>query len=162
MRTINYYKCYPALKDEKELSLLACIAWTMKDFDWHIAPAEEVQARKTKNLSLEESDSYKLVDAAPPKNLLPLDEYNDILSRLISTKILEQKIIPTKNGSPSGERLENEEYLVFTNDDMTNEILRNSEVLDLAIQDFLSSMDVGKMGEYKKLTKNDLYIWSSY
>jgi hypothetical protein len=47
LRIIRKY--YPDLKNEKELSLLICIGWTMKDFDWTVALALEVQARMTKN-----------------------------------------------------------------------------------------------------------------
>jgi hypothetical protein len=125
-------KYYPFLKKE-EMNLLARVAWTMKDFNWSVAPALEVESRMTENPILEESD----IDAAPPANLLLPREYKDILSHLIGTKILQQEIIPTKYGSPPTERLENEEYLVFTNNDMINEILRNSEALDLAVQYFV-------------------------
>lgn len=92
IRIIGEY--YPDLKDKKkELSLLARVAWTLKDFNWHVALAEEVQARMIVNRSLQEPDGYKLVHAAPPENLLSLDEYKDILFHLISTKVLQLKII---------------------------------------------------------------------
>ena len=112
-------KYYPFFKDEKETKLVVCIACTMKDFDWSVAPASEVEARMTENPILEVPDS-----AAEPNLLLP-KEYKQILSQLISTKIVQQEIIPTKYGSPTGERTANEKYLVFANDDMTKEILRN-------------------------------------
>ena len=155
VRIIREY--YPHIEDKKVLSILACIAWTMKDFNWHVALSEEVQTRMTENPSSGEPDGDELVNAGPSENLLPLNEYNDILSHLIGTKILQQKIIPTKVGSPPGERLENDEYLVFSNDDLTDEILRNSEIFDLAIQDVLSNY-LGQRGNYKKLPKKDLYI----
>ena len=135
-------KYYPDLKNKKELSLLSYIGWTMKDFNSLAALAIEVQLRMTENPTLGESNIYKPTTIAPPANLLLPEEYKDILSNLIGTKIVEQKIILTKYGSPPEQRLEKEEYLAFTNEDMTNEILGNSEVLDLASHHFISSMDV--------------------
>src|SRR5215831_5023408 len=81
-------KYYPHLKNRKELSLLTCIARTMKDCDWSVAEAQEVQLRMTENLIFEGSDGCELVDAAAPANLLQPYEYNEILSHLISAKIV--------------------------------------------------------------------------
>lgn len=103
----------------------------------------------TLNPTLGESNDYKPAYTAPPANLLLPEEYKDILSHLIGTKIIEQKIILTEYGLPPRQRLENEEYLVFTNENMTDEILENSEALDLAVHHFVSSMDVER-----KLIKN--------
>jgi len=142
-------KYYPDLKNKKELSLLACIGWTMKDLGSLAALAMEVETRMTeKNPIWEDPHGYKIVGAAPTAYLLPPEEYIDILSHLISRKIVEQKIIPTKYGLPPRQRLENGEYLVFTNEYMTDEILGNSEALDFACHYFVSSMIK------KKLIKN--------
>ena len=88
---------YPHIKDKKLLSLLACIAWTMKDFNWHVAFADEVQARMTENPNSGELDGEELVNAPSSEGLLPLDEYKNILSHLI-----EDKICTTKNDTHEG------------------------------------------------------------
>jgi hypothetical protein len=81
-----------------------------------VADASEVQARMTDKPILEEPYCYEMMSVV---------EYNQILSHLISTKVVQQKIIPTKYGFPSTEWIKNDKYLAFTNTDMTKEILRN-------------------------------------
>jgi hypothetical protein len=149
LRIIRKY--YPDLKNEKELSLLICIGWTMKDFDWTVALALEVQARMTKNPTLGESNDYEPGYTTSRTNLLLPQEYIDILSHLISAKIVQQQVILTKYGSHPRQRLEYDEYLMFTNKDMTNEILANSEALDFAARYFVTLMDDGKKSNYKNL-----------
>lgn len=119
-------KYYPHIKDEKELSLLECIADTMKDFGWSVADAPEVKARMTEDPMLEESNYFKYVDAVTSRKLLQPDEYKHILSHLINKKIVQLEIIPTIFGSPHGERLEDYEYLKFINHNIINEIWRNA------------------------------------
>jgi hypothetical protein len=118
-------KYYPHLKNRKVLHLLACIAWTMKDLGWSVALAIEVAARMTGDLIFEESNGSKSVNVTTSTKLLQPDEYKNILSHLIGEKIVRQKIIPTKFGSPPRERLQDLEYLEFTNHDLTEEIWRN-------------------------------------
>ena len=138
-------KYYPHLKNKKELSLLACIAWTMKDFDWSVADDTEVEARMTENLILEETNGSKSEDTTTSTRLLQPEEYKEILSHLISEKIVHQKMLLTRYGFYPREKLQNDEYLVFTNNDMTNEILRNSEILDLMMQEYISWINNEKM-----------------
>ena len=130
----NYYdqavikiirKYYPQLKDKKELNLLTCVAWTMKDFDWSVADAPEVEARMTDNLILEKLNGSKLVDVTTSTKLLQPHEYKQILLGLISENIVQQKTLPTRYGFPPQEWYQNNEYLAFINSDMTNEILLN-------------------------------------
>jgi hypothetical protein len=146
-------KYYPDLKNKKELNLLACIGETMKDSDWMVAYAPEVETRMTLNPTWEESNDYKLGHEGLPENLLLPDEYKDILSHLIRIKIVRQKMLFTTYGSPPGELLKYEEYLEFTNENMTNEILGNSEALDQARQYFVSSGVVEEIN--KELIKKE-------
>ena len=57
--------------------------------------------------------------------LLP-DEYKDILSNLISKNIVQEKTLETTYGGPPNTYIANDQYLTFTNEDMTNEILANT------------------------------------
>ena len=118
-------KYYPDLGSESELNLLACICGTMKDFDWSVADAGEVEARITLNLPWLEPNDYK----PSPKqiqNRCPPDEYKDILSNFISKSIVQEKTLETTYGSPPKTLIKNDQYLSFTNEDMTREILANS------------------------------------
>jgi hypothetical protein len=45
-------KHYPDLSNQKELQLLAGLSCTMKDFNWTVADAIEVEARMTQNLPI--------------------------------------------------------------------------------------------------------------
>ncbi len=110
-------KYYPDLS-ERELELLVCLGWTMKDFNMTEAYSIEVEARMTENLPLWlESDQEKIQN-----KLLP-DEYKDILSNLISKNIVQEKTLETIYGDSS---IRSDQYLTFTNEDMTNEILANT------------------------------------
>ena len=82
-------KCYPDLS-KRELKLLVCIDGTMKDFNWTVADALEVEARMTLNLSWLESNDYKPSHEQIRNKLLP-DEYKNILSNLISKNIYKKK-----------------------------------------------------------------------
>ena len=125
-------KHYPDLSNQKELQLLAGLGCTMKDFNWTVADAIEVEARMTQNLPrLEFNDDDKLGDKEIQKKLRPY-EYKDILSNLISKNIVQEKMLFTTYGSPPDTLIKYEHYLAFTNEDMTDEILANSEALEHA------------------------------
>jgi hypothetical protein len=130
-------KHYPDLRNEKELKLLLCIGWTMKDLDWTVADAPEVEARMTLNPPWLEPDDYKPSLKEIQKKLRPY-EYKDILSNLISKNIVQEKMLFTTYGSPPN-TLKYDRYLAFTNEDMTHEILANSEVLECATKSFTRS-----------------------
>ena len=130
IRTIKKY--YPDL-NERELNLLACIDGTMKDSDWSVADAGEVEARMTLNLPWLEPNDYKLSHKQIQNKLLP-DEYKDILSNLISKNIVQEKTLETTYGSPPETLIKYDRYLAFTNEDMTHEILANSEALEQAVK----------------------------
>ncbi len=90
----------------------------MKDFDSTEAYAIEVEARMTENLPpWLESDQEKIQN-----KLLPY-EYKDILSNLINKNIVQEKTLETTYGDSSKRY---DQYLTFTNEDMTNEILANT------------------------------------
>ena len=125
-------KHYPDLSNQKELQLLAGLGCTMKDFNWTVADAIEVEARMTQNLPiLEFNDDDKLGDKEIERKLVP-NEYKDILSNLISKNIVQEKMLFTTYGSPPHTLIKYEHYLAFTNEDMTDEILANSEALEHA------------------------------
>ena len=114
-------KYYPDLRSEKELELLVCLGWTMKDLSSTEAYAIEVEARTTENLPpWLESDQEKIQN-----KLLP-DEYKNILSNLISKNIVQEKTLETIYGGPPNTYIKNDQYLTFTNEDMTNEVLANT------------------------------------
>lgn len=84
-------KYYPDL--ERELKLLVCLGWTMKDLN-HEAYAIEVEARMTENLPpWLECDQEKI------QNKLLLDEYKDILSNLKNKNIVQEKTLETTYGA---------------------------------------------------------------
>jgi hypothetical protein len=118
-------KYHPDLGSERELKLLACIGWTMKDFDWAVADAPEVEARMTLNLPWLEPNDCKLSHKVIQNRLSP-DEYEDILSNLISKKIVQEKTLDTTYGSPPNTLIKYDQYLAFRNKDMTHEILASS------------------------------------
>ncbi len=92
----------------------------MKDLN-HEAYAIEVEARMTENLPpWLECDQEKI------QNKLLLDEYKDILSNLISKKIVQEKSLKTTYGIPPDTYIQNDQYLTFTNEDLTNGILANT------------------------------------
>jgi hypothetical protein len=124
-------KHYPNLRNEKELKLLLCIGWTMKDLNWTVADAPEVEARMTLNLPWLEPDDHKPSHKEIQKKLRPY-EYKDILSNLISKNIVQEKMLFTTYGSPPNTLIKYDQYLAFTNEDMTHEILANSEALEYA------------------------------
>jgi len=96
------------------------------------ADAIEVEARMTQNLPiLEFNDDDKLGDKEIKIKLVP-NEYKDILSNLISKNIVQEKMLFTTYGSPPDTLIKYEHYLAFTNEDMTDEILANSEALEHA------------------------------
>jgi hypothetical protein len=131
-------KYYPDLKNERELNLLSCIGWTMKDSDWTVADAREVEARMTINPTRLESDDYKLGHKELPEKLLLLpDQYKEILAHLISINIVQEKMLFTTYGTPPGELIKYEQYLAFTNEHMTDEILGNTEALEYAAKFFV-------------------------
>ena len=151
-------KYYPDLGSEKELKLLACIGGTMKDFDWTLADPQEVEARMTLNLPwLEHNDySHKLIQG----RLLP-PEYKDILSNLISKNILQEKTLETTYGSAPNTLIEYDQYLAFTNEDMTHELLANSEGLEEVVKIFenkLNNCDLTRSQLDEKERKKLFYL----
>ncbi len=125
-------KYYPDLS-ERELKLLACIDGTMTDCNWSVADAGEVEARMT---WLEPND-YKPSHKQLQNKLLP-DEYKDILSNLISKNIVQEKTLETTYGSPPETLTKYDQYLAFTNEDMTREIA-NSEASEQAFFENISN-----------------------
>ena len=117
-------KHYPDLRNEKELNLLLCIGWTMKDLNWTVADAPEVEDRMTLNLLWLEPDDHQPSHKEIQKKLRPY-EYKDILSNLISKNIVQEKMLFTTYGSPPNTLIKYDRYLAFTNEDMTHEILAN-------------------------------------
>ena len=65
--------------------------------------------------------------------LLP-DGYKDILSNLISKSIVQEKTLETTYGSPPETLIKYDQYLAFANEDMTYEILANTEALEQAVK----------------------------
>jgi hypothetical protein len=153
-------KYYPDLGSEKELKLLTCIGWTMKDFDWAMADAPEVEARMTLNLPWLEHNDYKASHKLT-QSRLPPDEYKDILSNLISKNILQEKTLETTYGSAPNTLIEYEQYLAFTNEDMTHELLANSEGLEQAVKIFenkLNNCDLTRSQLDEKERKKPFYL----
>jgi len=153
-------KYYPDLGSEKELKLLACIDGTMKDFDWTVADAPEVEARVTLNLPWLEPNDYKPSHKQIQNRFSP-DEYKDILSNLISKNIVQEKTLETTYGSVPNTLIEYDQYLAFTNEDMTHELLANSEALKQAVRIFeskLNNCDFTKTQLYEKERKKRFYL----
>ena len=128
---------------DSTMKLLGCIGWTMKDFgwtmkdfDWTVADAREVEARMTLNLPWLEPNDYK-----PSHKVLLPDEFKDILSHLISMNIVQEKMLFTTYGTPPGGLIKYEQYLAFANEDMTHEILANSEMLEQALKIFIHRLN---------------------
>jgi hypothetical protein len=111
----------------------------MKDFNWTVADAPEVEAGMTLNLPWLELNDYKPCHKQLQNKLLP-DEYKDILSNLISKNIVQEKTLETTYGSPPETLIKYDQYLAFTNEDTTREIAK-SEALE-------------QEQEQEKLTKN--------
>jgi len=132
-------KYYPNLS-EIELKLLACIGGTMKDFGWTAAYAIEVEARMTLNLPWLAPDDYELSYTQMQNQLLP-DEYKYVLSILIGKNIVQQKTLETTQGTTPNISIEYDQYLTFTNEDMTHEILANSEALERAVNIFMNKLN---------------------
>jgi hypothetical protein len=133
-------KHYPDLRNEKELKLLLCIGWTMKDLDWTVADAPEVEARMTLNLAWLEPDDHKPSHKEIRKKLRPY-EYKDILSILISKNIVQEKMLLTTYGSPPNTLIKYDRFLAFTNEDMTHEILANTEALEYESKSFIDRLN---------------------
>jgi hypothetical protein len=158
IRIITRY--YPDLGSERELKLLTCLGWTMKDFDWAAADALEVEARMTLNLPWLESNDYK-PSHKQIENRLQSDEYKDIVSDLISKNIVQEKMLPTTYGRPPETLIKYDHYLAFTNDDMTHEILANSEGLEQAVRFFeniLNNCDPTRSQLDEKERKKRFYL----
>jgi hypothetical protein len=153
-------KYYPDLGSKKELKLLTCIGWTMKDFNWAVADAPEIEARMTLNLPWLEPNNYK-PSHKQIQNRFPPDEYKDILSNLISKNILQEKTLETTYGSAPNTLIEYDQYLAFTNEDMTHELLANSEGLEQAVKIFenkLNNCDLTRSHLDEKERKKLFYL----
>lgn len=128
-------KYYPDLS-EKEMRLAVCLCGTMNDFRSDVVDAREVEARMTINqLWLEYIDFLKPSYKKIQNRFLPT-EYKDFLSNLISNNIIREEWLFTPCGSAPGDLIKYEQFLTFVNEDMTNEILVNSEALEDAAEVF--------------------------
>lgn len=134
-------KYYPDLRNEKELELLSCVGWTMKDTGWTVSYAPEVETRMTLNLPLLELEPDYRPTQEEIRKKLTLYEYEDILSNLIGKGIVREKMLFTAYGSLPDTLIKYDRYLTFTNEDIINEILANSEALEYATKSFIDMLN---------------------
>jgi hypothetical protein len=80
---------------------------------------------------------------------------------LISKNILQEKTLETTYGSAPNTLIEYEQYLAFTNEDMTHELLANSEGLEQAVKIFenkLNNCDLTRSQLDEKERKKPFYL----
>jgi hypothetical protein len=114
----------------------------------------------TLNLPWLEPNNYK-PSHKQIQNRFPPDEYKDILSNLISKNILQEETLETTYGSAPNTLIEYDQYLAFTNEDMTYEILANTEGLEHAVKIFenkLNNSDLTRTQLDEKERKNRFYL----
>jgi hypothetical protein len=135
----------------------------MKDFNWAVADAPEIEARMTLNLPWLEPNNYK-PSHKQIQNRFPPDEYKDILSNLISKNIVQEKTLETTYGSSPNTLIRYDQYLAFTNEDMTHELLENSVGLEQAVKIFentLNNCDLTRSQLDEKERKKRFYLMVS-